>query len=110
MSRQEMLVQQAADAAIQWLRGNEPGFVSAVMIDWRTRQSIVEPKIQMTTLLGTWEAWAEDGEAIEHLRWQEAVEPYRGDQADHTEYNVEDCPVCSAMQKFVAEERERSMN
>jgi len=71
MTTHKRIAQKVANIAIAYLAGHEPGFVSAVMVDWRFDGQYIEPKLRMETLLGTWEAWVTDGESIERLRWIE---------------------------------------
>lgn len=71
MSANAQVAQRNAGAIIAQLR-QEPGFVSAEMVDWRESGGYVEPKISLESEGGIFEAWVNEGESVQDMNWQEA--------------------------------------
>ncbi len=58
----------------EWREAVGNGEFKAEVIDTRhdTTTNIIEPKIRLTNLGGTWETWCNDGESAKDYKWQEA--------------------------------------
>lgn len=57
----------------EWSEALAGGEFSVEIVETRhdLASNIVEPKLQLVNLGGTWEAWANDGESAKDYRWQE---------------------------------------
>ena len=69
----EQTAQAYAEKIISQLRDEDSSFEKAEMVDCRVDGGYCEPKIRLVNGYGTFEAWAEDGQGVNDMQWEEVA-------------------------------------